>query len=411
MPDVTPTKKRHSGTPGEVFATFLLLGLTSFGGPIAHLGYFREAFVVRRGWLSDSRYAELVALAQFLPGPTSSQVGMAIGLGRAGSLGFLAAFVGFTLPSALALTAFALFVNAFAPTDTGWILGLKAVAIGVVAHAVVGMAKTLSPDLPRATVASSALIATLLLPTALMQPIIILVAGIIGVLLLREPSLPQHVNTAPAPEPRERFSPRVKKSVAWASLALFGALLVGLPVLVALTSNSLFGFIDIFYRSGSLVFGGGHVVLPLLESQIVPTGLVSENLFLAGYGATQAMPGPLFTVASFLGAVSSGTPSGIAGAIIALIAVFLPGILLLLAALPAWERLREAAWARRALSGVNASVVGILAATLLDPMIFDAFNTPLVLAIALGVFLLLVLRLVPVWVLVLASAGVGAVLL
>src|SRR5699024_6653363 len=343
------------GTVAEVFWVFLRLGLTSFGGPVAHLGYFREAFVERRKWLSEKAYADLVALCQFLPGPASSQVGMALGLQRAGYRGMLAAWLGFTAPSVVLLVAFAYGVAAAGDlADAGWVHGLKAAAVAVVAHAVLGMARSLTPDAARATIAAGAMIAVLLAPTPVLQVAAIAAAGLIGLVWLRPDSDQLRAEDA--------FTVRVSKNAAGVFLALFVVLLAGLPLLPGLTGNALADLVDVFYRTGSLVFGGGHVLLPLLQAATVGSGLVEADVFLSGYGAAEAVPGPLFPVASFLGASSTGEVAGLAGAAVATAAIFLPAMLLTVGALPFWETLRGNAAARRALMGVNAGVVGILAA-------------------------------------------------
>lgn len=390
------------GSAGEVFVAFLRLGLTSFGGPVAHLGYFREAFVVRRRWLSDAAYAELVALCQFLPGPASSQVGMALGLQRAGLLGLLAAWTAFTMPSAILLVALAMGAPALsAAIGTGWIAGLMAAAVAVVALAVLGMAATLAPDARRATIASAALIAVLLLPFPITQVAAIAVAGAAGVLWLRDVG-------APDEQPMRIAVPR---GVAIGCLIAFGVLLIGAPVLAATTGNPIAVLVDVFTRAGSLVFGGGHVVLPLLEAETVATGLVSPDEFLAGYGAAQAVPGPLFTFAAYLGALAQPGPGGIGGAAIALIAVFLPGGLLVVGALPFWARLRSNRVARRALAGVGAGVLGILAAALIDPVILDGVTSPVSLGVAVVAAIALRLPRVPAWAVVIACGLLGWALL
>lgn len=393
----------------EVFVAFLRLGLTSFGGPVAHLGYFREAFVVRRRWLGDRAYADLVALCQFLPGPASSQVGMAIGLRRAGVRGLLAAWLGFTLPSAVLLVAFAYGVTAFGgDAGTGWIGGLKAAAVAVVAQAVLGMTGTLAPDAPRATIAGAATVATLLapsvlgLPVALSQVGVIVLAGVAGLLWLTSGS---------DGDDDEPFTVPVRRGVAVACLAVLGALLVALPLLAAVSGDGVTRLFDLFYRAGSLVFGGGHVVLPLLQAETVPSGLVGHDQFLAGYGAAQAVPGPLFTFAAYLGAVTTSGPTGVTGAAIALVAIFLPSALLVVGALPFWERLRRAPRARRALAGVNAGVVGLLAAALYDPVFTQgvlAATSPLVaLSLAVAAFVALAKWSAPPWAVVVAAGLLG----
>nr|WP_225973085.1 chromate efflux transporter [Nesterenkonia natronophila] len=405
LPEPAP-RNAHPGTVAEVFLIFLRLGLTSFGGPVAHLAYFREALVERRRWVSERAYADLVALCQFLPGPASSQVGMALGLQRAGYLGMLAAWFAFTLPSVVLLVVFAYGVaGAGDLSDAGWVHGLKAAAVGVVAHAVLGMAKTLTPDAPRATIAGVAMIIVLLLPTPFILVAAIAAAGVIGLVWLR-----------PGPEDfteRDSFTIRVSKKVAACCLGVFALLLIGLPVLVALTGNAYAALLDLFYRAGSLVFGGGHVVLPLLQAETVTGGLVEADTFLAGYGAAQAVPGPLFTFASFLGASTVEGPGGVTGAVIATLAIFLPAALLVIGALPFWEGLRSQAQIRRALMGVNAGVVGILAAALYDPVftsgVLEVGLGALVLAI--GAFIALNSWKVPAWAVVLAAGLLGWLIL
>jgi chromate transporter len=398
-PDARDLQRR--GSAAEVFRVFLGLGLTSFGGPIAHLGYFREAFVVRRKWISERAYADLVALCQFLPGPASSQVGMAIGLQRAGYLGLLAAWTGFTLPSAILLVAFAYGASALgAEAGTGWIQGLKAAAVAVVAHAVFGMARSLTPDKERATVAVVAMVLAMLVPTALGQIGAIAAGLLIGLAWLR----PEVKTTA---DGRDSLAVSVRRTTAIAALAAFAILLAGLPALAALSGNSALALFDSFYRAGSLVFGGGHVVLPLLQAEIVGPGLVDREAFLAGYGAAQAVPGPLFTFAAYLGTVMETPPNGIAGAAIALVAIFLPSALLIVGGLPFWDRLRAAPLAQRALAGVNAAVVGLLAAALYDPVFSEGITSHMAMAIAAASFVLLAAWRVPAWAVVVAAGAVG----
>lgn len=383
-----------------MFLVFLRLGVTSFGGPVAHLGYFREAFVERRRWLTDRAYADLVALCQFLPGPASSQVGMAIGLQRAGLLGLLAAWLGFTLPSAILLVGFAYGVAAFGEAiGSGWLVGLKAAAVAVVAHAVLGMAKTLTPDARRATIAVGALILVLLVPGVLAQVAAIVAAGIVGWVWLR-PSIAQA-------DVADALPVKVPRAVSIGSLILFVLLLAILPILTQVTGNGVISLADVFYRAGALVFGGGHVVLPLLEAEIVQTGLVDSGAFLAGYGAAQAVPGPLFTFAAYLGAVTLTGPTGFAGASIALVAIFLPSALLIIGALPFWERLRHARFAQRVLAGVNAGVVGILAAALYTPVFTQGIIGVGTLALAAVAFVALTMWKTPAWAVVLAAALIG----
>ncbi|MGE8704406.1 MAG: chromate efflux transporter, partial [Achromobacter sp.] len=343
----------------EVFLVFLRLGLTSFGGPVAHLGYFRTEFVDRRRWLDDYAFSDLVALCQFLPGPASSQVGMAIGLRRAGWAGMLAAWIAFTLPSALALIGFALGLAHYGwLSESAAIHGLKVAAVAIVAQAVWGMGRSLCPDRPRAALAVAAALLTVVLPTALAQIGAVVLGAVIGAAFLQLPPRPVLSNA----------SSGVPRAAGLASLALFAALMAGLPLWAMFSDGALASQIAGFYRAGALVFGGGHVVLPLLETASVSSGMVSNADFLAGYGAAQAMPGPLFTFAAFLGAMSSGPLSGWAGGLTLLCVIFVPGALLLAAALPFWDTLRRRPGVRNMVAGVNASVVGILLGALYDPV-------------------------------------------
>lgn len=385
------------GTPKEVFLAFLKLGLTSFGGPIAHLGYFRDELVTRRKWLSDSAYADLVALCQFLPGPASSQVGFALGMMRAGWLGALAAFTAFTLPSALLLFLFAITAAGISgPLGTGAIQGLKIVAVAIVAQAVWGMARNLCPDRERAAIAVVAVAVLAFAPGAFGMIGAILAGAVLGLLLGRGTDTPVsgHV-TMP-----------VSRGTAVLALALFLGLLVLLP-LAAGQSQGL-AVIDGFYRAGALVFGGGHVVLPLLQAETVAPGWVTPDAFLAGYGAAQAVPGPLFTFAAYLGAVLEPPPNGMAGAVLAILAVFLPGFLILTAALPFWDRFRSLAAAQSLMQGANAAVVGILAAALYSPVFTTAISDLRDFALALACFVLLTAWKTPPWVVVVVSALAGA---
>lgn len=401
-----PSSDQRPGTVAEVFWVFLRLGLTSFGGPVAHLAYFREAFVERRRWLTEKAYADLLALCQFLPGPASSQVGMALGLQRAGFGGLLAAWFAFTMPSVILLVAFAYGVAwAGDLSDAGWIHGLKAAAVAVVAHAVLGMARTMTPDAPRATIAALAAIVVLLVPHPLVLLAAIAAAGVIGLIWLRPPADP--------PSREDAFGVRISKAVAISCLAAFFALLAGLPLVAGLTGSSAAGIADTFYRAGALVFGGGHVVLPLLEAETVQTGLIDSDVFLAGYGAAQAVPGPLFTFAGFLGASTGGGAFGLLGAGIAVAAVFLPGGLLVIGCLRFWESLRGNPTARRAMLGFNAGVVGILAAALYDP-VFTAGVLDVgieALAVAIAAFIALNSWKVPAWAVVIGAAVLGWVIL
>lgn len=393
---------QRTGTVTEVFLAFLRLGLTSFGGPVAHLGYFRDDLVVRRRWMDDRAYADLVALCQFLPGPASSQVGFAMGLQRAGVRGALAAFVAFTLPSAVLLVAFAVGAAVIGgPVGGGVLAGLKIVAVAIVAHAVWGMARTLTPDARRAGVAVVALALALLLPAAPGQLGALAVGIVAGLLLLRGVEEPATVDLPPFGIPR---------GAAVTCLVLFGAALVALPLMAATTGAGVVALVDTFFRSGALVFGGGHVVLPLLQAGVVQTGWVSPDTFLAGYGAAQAVPGPLFTFAAYLGAVSDVGPGGVAGAAIALAAIFLPGFLVLVGVLPFWDAVRRRPRIRAAMRGANAAVVGILGAALYAPVFTTAITGPGSLVLAVLGFVLLTAVKVPAWAVVLVGAAGGVVL-
>lgn len=389
----------------EVFFVFLRLGCTSFGGPVAHLGYFREAFVVRRKWIDEAGYSDLVALCQFLPGPASSQVGFALGLKRAGALGGAAAWLGFTAPSALLMLAVAGGLSFFeTPTGQAIAHGLKLVAVAIVAHAVVGMARALCTDWLTGALAVAACIALLFVGAVWMQPLVIALGGLVATVLLRRergPSGPLGVEKVGGPEgPRSR---RVSL------LALFALLLIGLPFLA--TQGGASAIADSFYRSGALVFGGGHVVLPLLEAETVGRGWISEDRFLAGYGAAQALPGPLFAFAAFLGAAGGPMP-GVGGGLLALAFVFLPGLLLVAAVLPFWDRLKMRTWAVGFVRGAGATVVGVLAAALYDPVFKSGVTGLGDLILAIVGFALLQWAKAPAWlvVLVVTAAGAGKVL-
>ena len=381
-----------------MFLVFLRLGLTSFGGPVAHLGYFREEFVARRKWLADDVYADLVALCQFLPGPASSQVGMAIGLGRAGYAGALAAWIAFTLPSAVALVVFAYGVTALGgATGSVWLHGLKIAAVAVVAQAVLGMMRTLAPDRERASLAVAAAILALAVPGAWGQIGAIILGGFIGVTLLRSGST--SITQAAMPL-------SVSRTAGLTALLIFFGLLIGLPILAAQTTEQGFALVDSFYRAGSLVFGGGHVVLPLLQAEVVPPGWVTNDQFLAGYGAAQAVPGPLFTFAAYLGAIIGGWQI----AVLCLIAVFLPSFLLVVGVLPFWEDLRRRAWAQSALRGINAAVVGLLLAALYNPVWVSGIKAPGDFAIGIAAFLALFIWNVTPWLIVVLCALAAGVL-
>ncbi|MBI2206610.1 MAG: chromate efflux transporter [Candidatus Rokubacteria bacterium] len=382
----------------EVFLVALRLGLTSFGGPVAHLGYFREEYVARRKWLDEATYADLVALCQFLPGPASSQVGMAIGILRAGIPGAVVAWVGFTLPSAIALVIFAYGLAAFSTADAAWLHGLKVCAVAVVAQAVWGMARSLAPDRTRATLAIGVAIAALTWHGALAQVVMIAAAGLIG----------WRVVAIGATADGQAPALRVGRGVAVAALVIFFALLVLLPIAVEIDDARWLGVADSFYRAGSLVFGGGHVVLPLLHAEVVEPGWVSNAAFVAGYGAAQAVPGPLFTFAAYLGAVMQQPPNGIAGATLALVTIFLPAFLLVVGTLPFWNALRANRQMRAALAGVNAGVVGLLLAALYTPVWTSAIETPPDVALALAAFAALAFWKVPPWAVVVATAVAAA---
>jgi chromate transporter len=377
---------------------FLKLGLTSFGGPMAHIGYFREEFVVRRRWLKDADFTDLVALCQFLPGPASSQVGFSLGLMRAGCLGGLAAWAGFTLPSAAALVIFAYGVAALGgPIGMGLLHGLKLVAVAIVAQAVVGMARSLCPDRQRASIAAAAAVAILMSGSSLAQVATILSGGIAGLCLCR----------TPGPVPSGTIAVPVSRSAAIGSLAIFVLLLVGLPLLRRFGAPPAVALFDAFYRSGALVFGGGHVVLPLLRDAFVAPGWVSDDTFLAGYGAAQAVPGPLFSFAAYLGAVAGPSPRGVAGAALGLVGIFLPGGLVLIGTLPFWDAFRSRAGAQAAMRGINAAVVGLLAAALYTPLWTSSIKTAGDFSVALAGFLLLWVWRAPPLLVVILSALAG----
>jgi chromate transporter len=389
------------GSWREVFGAFLKLGVTSFGGPIAHLGYFRHEFVVRRKWVDEGAYADLVALCQFLPGPASSQVGFALGLMRGGALGAAAAWIGFTLPSAIALVIFAVgAAHAGGAVWNGLLHGLKVVAVAVVAQAVWGMARTLCPDRERATIAVAATAIVLLVPISWAQVAAIALGGLAGLALCRDKGA----------APSGHLAPPVGRGVGIAALALFFALLLLLPVAALASGTQALALFDAFYRAGALVFGGGHVVLPLLQAEVVGPGWISDEAFLAGYGAAQAVPGPLFTFAAYLGAVAGPAPNGWAGAAICLVAVFLPGVLLVVGALPFWEAFRRRPRAQAALRGTNAAVVGLLGAALYQPVWTTTIRAPEDFALALAAFVLLLAWKAPPWLVVVFTALGGIAL-
>jgi chromate transporter len=380
----------------EILFVSTRLGLTSFGGPVAHLGYFHNEYIQRRKWMDEKSYADLVALCQFLPGPASSQVGIGIGVMRAGVLGGIISFIGFTLPSVLALIIFALILQGLNIGDAGWIHGLKIVAVAVVAHAILGMAKNLTPDLKRKAIALFALVGTLLWQTAFTQVGVIIISAFIGFLLYR-----QHADKNDA---KIKFP--ISKGFAVFCLILFFGLLLLLPILREVTSLNWIAMFDSFYRSGSLVFGGGHVVLPLLEREFVPTGWLSKDEFLAGYGAAQAVPGPLFTFAAYLGAVINGWQGGL----LATFAIFLPAFLLILGALPFWDSLRRNPKIKGALMGVNAAVVGILISAFYQPIWTSSILAPIDFAFAAILFSMLVYWKLPPWLIVVTGAIGGSIM-
>ena len=390
---------RTAGSVLEVLWVATKLGLTSFGGPIAHLGYFHAEYVRRRQWIDEHSYADLVALCQFAPGPTSSKVSFSLGLLRAGYLGGLAAWVGFTLPSALALLLFAYGAGALSgPVGTGVLHGLKLVAVAIVAQAVWGMARTLCPDRERASIAGAAALIVLLSTSAFSQLAAILFGAVIGAWLCRHSGV---VRAEHAPI-------KVSRRVGVAALVVFFGLLFGLPLLRGLVQSQAIATMEAFYRSGALVFGGGHVVLPLLREAVVVPGWVSDDAFLAGYGAAQAVPGPLFTFAAYLGAVMGPAPHGLSGAALGLVAIFLPGLLLHLGTLPFWETFRRRAGTQAVMRGINAAVVGLLGAALYSPIWTSAIQGPQDFAVALVGFILLIGWKAPPVVVVAVSALGGA---
>ena len=385
----------------EVLLVFLRLGVTSFGGPVAHLGYFRAEFVERRKWLDEVAYVDIVALCQFLPGPASSQVGITLGTLRAGLPGALAAWFGFTMPSAVAMIAFGYGVAELGDiSHVPWLHGLKIVAVAVVAQAVWGMARSLCPDRERATLAAGAAVLALAEPSAAGQIGAIVAGGLIGWWLLPEAS-----GNKAAP-----LAVNIGRPLAVGALVLFFALLFGLPALAAASSNHITALIGSFYRSGALVFGGGHVVLPLLQQAVVPPGWVSNDVFLAGYSAAQAVPGPLFTFAAYLGTMMRPAPNGWTGGLISLVAIYLPSFLLLIGILPFWDALRTRMGVQAALKGVNAAVVGLLLAALYRPVWTSAIFTPADFALGVVALLLLVMWRVPPWAVVVLGA-VGATII
>lgn len=391
-------------TPAErvsakaVFLAFLRLGFTSFGGPIAHLGYFHDEFVTRRKWVEERAYADLVALCQFLPGPASSQVGIGIGLSKAGLPGAFAAWFAFTMPSAIALMIFGYGVVAFEDViNSGAIHGLKVVAVAVVAQAVWAMARNLCPDAQRVTVAVVAAIGVLAYPNPFVQVGVIVLGGIVGLIFFRAEPRTDHVT----------LGTEVNRGLAVSALALFFIGLIGLPMIAAAYQSQTLDLIDSFYRSGALVFGGGHVVLPLLQSEVVPPGWVTDDSFLAGYGAAQAVPGPLFTFSAYLGTVMGPVPNGVLGALVCLLAIFAPSFLLVIGALPFWDGLRRFRAMQNALLGINAAVVGLLLSALYRPVWTSGILSAADFGLVIAAFTLLVFWRVPPWLVVILTAAGG----
>jgi len=398
-PPTATTPQSHKSSWSEVSRVFLKLGLTSFGGPIAHLGYYRTEFIERRKWLDEKTYADLIALSQFLPGPASSKVGIAVGFFRAGYAGALIAWAGFTLPSAIALVLFAYGVETFGGAlGGGWLHGLKVVAVAVVAQAVLGMMRSLAPDRSRATVAVVAAAIVLAFPTASGQIGAIILGFGAGLTIL-------HVD---APTNHIALPLSMSRTAGGIWLALFAIILLGLPLLIAIVPSHSLQLFEAFYRAGSLVFGGGHVVLPLLQAAVVPPGWVTNDAFLAGYGAAQAVPGPLFTFSAYLGTVMGPAPNGWLGAALCLVAMFLPAFFLTFGALPFWDDLRRRPSAQSALRGVNAAVVGLLLAALYNPVWTAGITGPYDFALAAAAFLLLFMWKTPPWLVVVLSALGGA---
>jgi chromate transporter len=393
-----PTRSR--GTSLEVFLVATKLGLTSFGGPIAHLGYFRSEYVDRREWVDEPTFADLVALSQFLPGPASSKLGMSIGILRGGMLGGVAAWLGFTLPSAVLMVLFAYGEQHLGTEAAGWIHGLKVVAVAVVALAVWSMARSLAFDRPRGTIAVAAAVTMLAWPVAVAQVLVIAGGGFIGWWILRS------TDAVPALS----LKVPIGRRAAVISFAVFLALLVGLPLARHSTDSQPLNVADSFFRSGSLVFGGGHVVLPLLQAEVVPPGWVTNEQFLAGYGAAQAVPGPLFTFAAYLGAVMGPEPNGVPGAALALVAIFLPAFLMTVGVLPLWGAMRAHPGVQAILRGVNAAVVGILLAALYTPVATSAILKPMDFALALAAFAALAIWKLPPWLVVVLTAAGGALI-
>ena len=396
--EITPQKSRNVI---QIFLIFLRLGLTSFGGPVAHIAYFRDEFVARRKWFSENTYSEIVALCQFLPGPASSQVGLAIGLSAAGYRGAFAAWLGFTLPSAIAITLFALGMNAFSyDAITGVVHGLKIVAVAIIAQAIWGMAKTLCPDLARIALMIIATLIVSFIPNSIGQVAAIAACGLLGLGLVKLESTSKE----------SELLISSSKKVGCCFLALFFILLIGLPVISHLHPTQTNEMISSFYQAGSLVFGGGHVVLPLLQTEVVTTGHLDNETFLAGYGAAQAVPGPLFTFASFLGASVYGGELGWYGSLICLLAIFLPAFLLIAGVLPFWQSIRTNNYAQRILAGANAGVVGLLIAVLYNPVWSSAVHSASDIILVAAAFASLMLLKWPSWLVVFVFSIAGLIL-
>ena len=380
----------------EILAVSTKLGLTSFGGPTAHLGYFHNEYIQKRKWMDEKSYADLVALCQFLPGPASSQVGIGIGVARAGVLGGIVSFIGFTLPSVIALILFALILQEFDINQSGWIHGLKIVAVAVVAHAIIGMAQNLTPDLKRKGIALFALVATLFWQTTFTQVLVIVISALFGYFLYKQVQISDG----------GKMNFPISRLFGSVCLGLFFGLLILLPIINGLISSNWLAMFDSFYRSGALVFGGGHVVLPLLQSEFVPTGQITEEAFLSGYGATQAVPGPLFTFAAYLGTVMFGWQGGI----LATIAIFLPAFLLVIGTLPFWDILRSHPKMRGSLMGVNAAVVGILISAFYHPIWTSSILSPIDFAFAAILYSMLAFWKLPPWIVVITGAIGGSLI-
>lgn len=390
-------------SPLDIFKAFLKQGLTAFGGPVAHLGYFRREFVERRRWIDEGAYADILALCHFLPGPASSQVGMAIGLRQAGLAGALAAFAGFTLPAAFAMLVFATIASEFvARFGTGWIHGLKIAAAAVVLQAVVQMSRTLARGAVRTGLAIGAGVGLIITTGVTAQMFALFAGGLLGIALLRAETAPPAEDALPAP---------IDRSGAVTAIVLFAGLLAGLPILANVLHNPGLGLFSVFYRIGALVFGGGHVVLPLMQREIVDRGWLDLDSFLAGYGAMQALPGPLFSVSAYVGALQGYGPNGVVGGLIALFAIYLPSLLLVTGVLPFWDQLKHQGWARGAVSGIGATVVGVLAATLWNPVLSDTIHRPADWVLLAAAFIFLQVAKLPPFVVVVGFAVATAVVL